>query len=92
LRTSIKLDPHGPRRAMRLHQLRVNRYISREYETAVGAAKHAIRFYPDFPLTYRCLAAALGQLGRTTEAKKALMKVVAIAPASFDMHARNRAP
>ena len=41
-----------------------------EYETAVAAAKRAVRANPDFPLAYRWLAAALGQLGRTAEALK----------------------
>jgi adenylate cyclase len=92
LGTSIKLDPRGSRSATRLHQLTVSRYISREYEAAVEAAKHAIRFYPDFPLTYRWLAAGFAQLGRTTEAKEVLTKAIAISPASFDMHACNRMP
>jgi adenylate cyclase len=85
LRTSIELDPRGPRLRMRLHQLTVNRYISREYEAAVEAATHAIRFHPDYPHTYRWLVAALGQLGRTAEAKRAVMQATATAPTSFDI-------
>ena len=45
---------------------------------------------PDFPLAYRWLAAALGQLDRTVEAKDALEKAIAIAPATFDMYVRKR--
>src|SRR5215204_3617169 len=37
-------------------------------------------------------AAALGQLGRTTEAKLALEKAVSRAPGAFDMYVRKRAP
>jgi adenylate cyclase len=92
IRTSIRLDPRSPRSALRHHQLTINLYFLREYEAAVEAAKCAIRFYPDFPLTQRWLAAALGQLGHTTEAKQALMRATAIAPNSFDMHARTRVP
>jgi adenylate cyclase len=55
-------------------------------------AKQAIRSNPDFPLTYRWLAAALGQIGRTEEAKGALEKAIAIAPASFEMYVRQRVP
>jgi len=83
LRTSIELDPRGPRLKMRLRQLTVNRYISREYEAAVEAAKHAIHYYPDYPFTYRWLVAALGQLGRTAEAKRTVMQAAAIAPTAF---------
>jgi tetratricopeptide (TPR) repeat protein len=51
-----------------------------------------IRSYPDFPNTYRWLAAALGQLRRIEEAKEALEKAIAIAPGSFDMYVRKRVP
>ena len=67
-------------------------YFSREYVAAVESAKRAIRSYPDFPNTYRWLAAALGQLGRTEEAKEALEKAISIAPGSFDMYVRGRVP
>jgi adenylate cyclase len=51
-----------------------------------------IRSYPDFPMIYRWSAAALGQLGRTAEAKEALEKAISRAPAAFDMYVRTRAP
>jgi anti-sigma factor RsiW len=41
---------------------------------------------------YRVLAAALGQMGRTAEAKKALEKAIAIAAAQFDSLVRWRPP
>src|SRR5262249_35988711 len=85
LGTSIDLDPRGPRVAMRLLQLTVNRYSSREYEAAAEAAKHAIRFSPDYPYPYRWLVAALGQLGRTAEAKHTVMQATATCPTSFDI-------
>jgi adenylate cyclase len=46
----------------------------------------------DFPNTYRWLAAALGQLARSEEAREALEKASAIAPASFDFYVRQPAP
>ena len=67
-------------------------YFSREYEEAIEAAKQLIRSYPDFPMIYRWPAAALGQLGRTAEAKEALDKAVSLAPAAFDMYIRKRVP
>jgi len=51
-------------------------------------AKQVVRSNPDYPLAYRWLAAALGQLGRTAEAKEALEKAIAIWPASFDLYVR----
>ena len=92
LERSIRLDPRDPRVAVRLMQMALGLYYSREYTAAVEAAKRGIRSYPDFPSTYRWLAAALGQLGRIEEAKEALGKAVAIGPGSFDMYVRGRVP
>jgi adenylate cyclase len=78
--------------ADRLNQVALGLYFSREYEAAVETAKGAIRSHPNFSLAYRWFAAALGQLGRTTEAKEALEKAIAIAPTSFDMYVRQRVP
>ena len=90
--TSIRLDPHDPKLANRLNNFAAGLYLSREYEAAVDAAKRAVRANPDFGLAYRWLAAALGQVGRASEAKQALKKAVTIAPASFDMYVRQRVP
>ena len=92
LERSIRLDPRDPRVTVRLMQMALGLYYSREYTAAVEAAKRGIRSYPDFPSTYRWLAAALGQLGRIEEAKEALGKAVAIGPGSFDMYVRGLVP
>jgi len=92
VQTSIRLDPHDPKLAIRLNNLALGLYFSGEYEAAVEAAKRAVRTNPDFPLAYRWLAAALGQLGRIAEAKEALEEAIAIAPATFDMYVRQRVP
>jgi adenylate cyclase len=92
LERSIRLDPRDPRSAARLNQMALGLYFSREYAAAVEVAKRAIRSYPDFPQPYRWLAAALGQFGRTEEAKEALEKAIAIVPASFEMYVRGRVP
>src|SRR5438874_6757438 len=92
VQTSIRLDPRDPFSAIRLLHIACGLYFSREYEEAIEAAKQLIRSYPDFPMIYRWPAAALGQLGRTAEAKGALDRAVSLAPAEFDMHVRNRVP
>jgi adenylate cyclase len=51
----------------------------REYAAAVEAAKRAIQSFPDRSVNYRWLATALGQLGRSEEAKEALERAIAIA-------------
>jgi len=92
IHTAIRLDPNDPMLPSRLNHVALGHYFCREYETAIEVAKQAIRSNPDFPLSYRWLAAALGQLGRTEEAKEALEKAIAIAPSSFDMYVRGRVP
>jgi adenylate cyclase len=90
LERCIRLDPG--RSALRLNQIALGLYFSRDYGAAVEAAKRAIRSYPDYPNTHRWLAAALGQLDRVREAKEALEQAVAIAPVAFDMYIRTQPP
>ena len=90
LETCIRLDPRAPFLVNRLNQVTLAHYFCRDYEAAVAAAQRTIRAFPDFPAPYRWLAAALGELGRTAEAKEALDKAIAISPASFDFQVRQR--
>ncbi len=92
LEKSIRLDPRDPRSAIRLNQMALGLYFSRDYSAAVEAAKHAIRSYPDFPNPYRWLAAALGQLSRMEEAREALQKAMAVAPTAFRSSVCERVP
>jgi adenylate cyclase len=88
----IRLDPRGRHFADRANTMVRGSYLCRDYEAAIAAAKSAIREHPEFPSTYRWLAAALGQVGRVEEAKEALEKAIAVAPAAFEMHVRQRVP
>ena len=92
LERSIRLDPRDPRSAVRSLQVAIGLYFCHDYEAAIEAAKLTIRAYPEFPNSYRWLAAALGQTGWIEEAKEALEKAIAIAPAAFDMYVRRRVP
>jgi adenylate cyclase len=78
--------------AVGLLQMAAAHYFCRDYEAALDAAKRVIRSYPEYPLAYRWLATALGQLGRSAEARQALHKAIAVAPASLDLYLRGRAP
>jgi adenylate cyclase len=86
MRKAIRLDPHNLLQISRLSQTTIAYYFQREYEAAVVAAKDALRFYPDHPLAYRWLAAALGQSGHLEEAKQAMEKLITVAPTSLDMY------
>ncbi len=90
--TCMRLDPRDPFRVVRLLHRACGLYFCRDYEASIEAAKQLLRSYPDFPMIYRWPAAALGQLGRTEEAKEALEKAISRAPAAFEMYVRNRAP
>ena len=92
LKACIRLDPRDPYLAVRLLHIACGLYFCGEYEASIEAAKRLIRSYPDFPMIYRWTAAALAQLGRTTEAKEELEKAILCAPGAFDMYVRKRAP
>jgi len=92
LETCIRLDPRDPFMSVRLLHIACGLYFAREYEGVIEAAKRLIRSYPDFPMIYRWPAAALGQLGRTAEAKEWLEKAISYAPAAFKMYVHNRVP
>ena len=68
--------PRDPFMSVRLLHIACGLYFAREYEDVIDAAKRLIRSYPDFPMIYRWPAAALGQLGRTAEAKEWLEKAI----------------
>ena len=70
----------------------ISAYLSGDYETAAAIAQRAVQSYPDYPLCYRWLAAALGQLGHGEKAKQVLDEAIAIGPASFDLYVRKGVP
>ena len=88
----LRLDPRGPGVAGYLLMMTIAHYLCHDYDTAVEVARRTALLYPDYPNIYRWLAAALGQLGRTDEARGALEKAIAISPASFDMYVRKHVP
>ena len=88
----LALDPRGPALVNRLNQLALAHYLARDYAAAVDAAARAIRAFPDFPSPYRWRAAALGQLGRKSEAAADVEKAMALSPGEWDFQVRNRPP
>ena len=92
LERGIRLDPRHPRAGVLLNQFVIGLYFLRDYEGAVEAARRVLRSYPEHPLVYRWLAAALGQLGRIDEARQALEQAMSLSPAAFDFYVRRRVP
>ena len=89
LQTSLRLEPRGSNLAITLHHVVIGLYFSRAYYEAVEAAQDLVRSFPEYPPSYRWLAVAFGQLGCVEQAKEALGKAMAIAPAPF---VRERSP
>jgi len=92
LEKSIRLDPRDPMAQLNLLNVAISHFLSGEYDAAIETAKRVIRAYPDYPMTYPWLVAALGQTGRIEEAKQALQNAILIAPGAFDLYVRSRAP
>jgi adenylate cyclase len=92
LLTCIRLDPRAPSLVNRLNQVALAHYFCQNYDAAIEAADRAIRSFPNFPSPYRWRAAALGELGRTEDAKAALETAVAVSPSSFGFQVNQRPP
>jgi adenylate cyclase len=70
----------------------VSYYYDADYDRAVKMANTLIERYPDYPIMYKWLAAALGQLGRHDEARAALRHAIKFSPKSFELLVRSRLP
>jgi adenylate cyclase len=92
LERCLRLDPRGPFLVNRLTQVALAHYFARDYDGAVDAANRAIRAFPDFPSPHRWLAAALGQLDRVEEGRRAWEMARQISPAEWDFQVLNRPP
>ena len=92
LTESLRLDPRGPNTPGTMQLIAISHYYQRDYVTAVEAARHTVARFPKYHLTYRWLAAALGQLGRTDEAQVALRTAIELSPQSFEFYVCNRPP
>jgi adenylate cyclase len=90
IQTALRLNPRDPRNILFSNQITVSYYFEGDYAAAVDAANWTIAETADFPQPHRWLAAALGQIGRVDEAREALRRAIAVAPASFDLHVRSR--
>jgi len=92
---ALRLEPRDPRQCSgRLNTIAISHYYERDYAGAVEAAKRTIARYPMVgnPLPHRWLAAALGQLGRTAEAREALHTAMTNDPKAFDRFVGTRVP
>ena len=92
LDAALQLDPRGMiAPSVIVHRLYCS-YLGGDYLVAEAIAHRAIRAAPEFPRPHPWLAASLGQLGRTKEARQALDAAVAVSPAFFDFITARRPP
>jgi adenylate cyclase len=87
-----RLTPRDPSVTIARRQIVVSHYFDRDYERCVEAARRLLSADPDLPLNHRWMAAALGQLGHSEEARTALEKAIIVSPREFDVYVRNRIP
>ena len=90
LSVALELDPRAFQYAR--NQIGISFYFERDYEKAVDVPRSMIADNPTYPLTYRWLAAALGQLGRNDAAREALKMAIERWPESFSRYTQTRPP
>jgi adenylate cyclase len=78
---AIRMSPIDPWQHQSLVGMGMALIELRRFEEAAAAARKAQRQSPSFPPTYRCLASALGHLGRDTEAREAAARLLELDPA-----------
>jgi adenylate cyclase len=67
-------------------------YFERDYQTAAESLRRTLANNPTDAQALRWRAAALGQLGRVDEARKALSETLAKSPEAFERYTRQRPP
>jgi adenylate cyclase len=92
VRFAMRLDPRTAWNMALTIGIPISHYFEKDYEQCVASAQRLVADRPDHPWAYRWLAAALGQLGRTCEARDALAKAQSVSPDVFDTFVRQRVP
>jgi adenylate cyclase len=89
----LRLSPRDVRSWISLHHLTMIGYLTRDYEAAVQAGLRVLDTKPTTVMPHRWLAAALGQLGRQTEAADVIRRATKmVAPWTFGEYARENGP
>jgi adenylate cyclase len=80
IETAIRLSPNDMAMHIWLATLASLHYGARNYPKAAEVARLAVQRAPQYPLGWRVLANALGQLGELDEARDALARYLALSP------------
>ena len=90
LLSCLRLCPRGSRNWLSLHQLTAIHYLNRDYESAAAAGLSVLDARP-LAVPHRWLIAALGQLGRVSEAREVMRSAAEFVGMPFDDYARLKA-
>jgi len=77
---AIRISPNDTVLHVVLAALSANHYMEREFERAIEIARLAVQRAPHYPLGWRSLANALGQIGPLEEARQALAEFLKLVP------------
>jgi adenylate cyclase len=87
--TSLRLSPRDPLSGVGASYIALSYYLQRDYEMTVEVAKGCLVKYPQLA-PHRYLAAALGQLGRRSEAANTIRVLLTGEKSKVDAFFRNR--
>ena len=79
IEASIRLSP-GARIGMAVSAIGAAHFLSRRFDQALPKLLLAIQENPDYPVSYRYLAACYAQMGRLDEAREIVVRLRAITP------------
>ncbi|MBV9553882.1 MAG: hypothetical protein JO032_13955, partial [Alphaproteobacteria bacterium] len=77
---SVRMGPSDPWLFLYLNGVSFCRYMRRDYEGCIEAARLSLERFEQYPSGPLILAMALAQLGRKTEAERALAYLLDLAP------------
>jgi len=78
--SAVRISPNDTLLHILLGTLSANHYMGRDYARAAEIARLAVQRAPHYPIAWRSLANALGQLGRLEEAREALAQFLTLMP------------
>ena len=85
LQKAMRISPHDPMLWTWTQWSAIGHYFAHDYSAALGASDRVVRLRPDNPLGHCWRAAALAQLDRVEEAKKALQRAIEISPMRVEL-------
>jgi Flp pilus assembly protein TadD len=93
IETALRLSPNDWRVCGWLSTLSGCHYVVRDYAKAAAVARLAVQREPTYPVAWRVLAIALGQLGQASEARAAMERFIELMPSfTTEQKARTMVP